>query len=652
MSSAFLITISEIRLSNGDIPSQLYTTDIGQEGHWYFDGTGALTEDNTGTVLITSDLKRFRRAFDGVVNVKWFGAKGDGVTDDTNTIGKAISTSSIVGTSVYIPKGIWLVNSIDVPSGLEIETDGFDTVIRQIPQTTVGVRVINIIGSNVKIGDVSIVGNILTDSSEQNHAVFASASAQTGSLNNIEIGNIKATDIRGDALYLGARAPYLISNVKVGNVYGNNILRNVVSITGGSNIIINDIEGAKVGYMTFDIEPESYNTSVNLVLVNHIKGRNIGFNSASPTCPISNVYINSLALSPSYQEYSDVTYTPGLSLKDGLTLRNILTAEIGAFQAFGFDRGAVFTLFSAGELGARYIKFNSIDVHDCSLTDSTYNSYFNGANGTVEVVSGNLSVSGGKTGFLSFEKVILRNLTATLTSSTDVLVRSIQKVDVDFSNVIGAGVMIVSAASGLVKNSSFTGNYLATYCSSPLTFIQVTASVTTSLFTVGFDNHYLLNLNGMFYSGIVNISTNTPYTRSGLNTQYPNAKTGFKVIQDNANITYVKKDDVSTGNWSILSSAILNTGSELNSSVTKLGVVQLASQSEVNTGIDSFKVVTPATLGARIASVSLKGLVNQSAVSPDSATAVGVTYSQSEVQAILNELRDLKVKMRSAGLLA
>lgn len=38
--------------------------------------------------------------------------------------------------------------------------------------------------------------------------------------------------------------------------------------------------------------------------------------------------------------------------------------------------------------------------------------------------------------------------------------------------------------------------------------------------------------------------------------------------------------------------------------------------------------------------------------SPDSATAVSATYDQGEVQAILDELRDLKTKMRAAGILA
>lgn len=79
--------------------------------------------------------------------------------------------------------------------------------------------------------------------------------------------------------------------------------------------------------------------------------------------------------------------------------------------------------------------------------------------------------------------------------------------------------------------------------------------------------------------------------------------------------------------------------------------ITLATQSEVNTGTNDTKAVTPLTLQNKVATTTVKGLVNQATASADSASPVGETYSQSEVQAILNELRDLKAKMRTAGML-
>lgn len=52
------------------------------------------------------------------------------------------------------------------------------------------------------------------------------------------------------------------------------------------------------------------------------------------------------------------------------------------------------------------------------------------------------------------------------------------------------------------------------------------------------------------------------------------------------------------------------------------------------------------------ATITQKGLVNQAAISNDTATAPSATYTQAEVQAILTELRDLKTKLRTAGILA
>ncbi|MCS4168540.1 hypothetical protein [Sphingobacterium sp. BIGb0116] len=53
-----------------------------------------------------------------------------------------------------------------------------------------------------------------------------------------------------------------------------------------------------------------------------------------------------------------------------------------------------------------------------------------------------------------------------------------------------------------------------------------------------------------------------------------------------------------------------------------------------------------------IADVTIKGLVSKAAASGNSAAEPSETYIQSEIQGILSELRDLKSKLRTAGILA
>lgn len=53
-----------------------------------------------------------------------------------------------------------------------------------------------------------------------------------------------------------------------------------------------------------------------------------------------------------------------------------------------------------------------------------------------------------------------------------------------------------------------------------------------------------------------------------------------------------------------------------------------------------------------VATEATKGPVKLAAASADSAGAPGAAYSQAEVQAILTELRDLKAKLRTAGVLS
>ena len=120
-------TISGIRTLTGILPNNnFYTTDKGQEGNWYYDEADTTSADNTGTILVTADGKRVKRVLSGHVSVKWFGAEGDGVIDDTATIQKAVTFSCNNKYRLYIPTGNYLINSsfISVTGAVHIFGDG------------------------------------------------------------------------------------------------------------------------------------------------------------------------------------------------------------------------------------------------------------------------------------------------------------------------------------------------------------------------------------------------------------------------------------------------------------------------------------------------------------------------------------------------
>lgn len=58
-------------------------TSNGIAGFFYRDDADTTSVDNGGTIIVASNEKRWKRAFEGAINVKWFGAKGNGVDDDS-----------------------------------------------------------------------------------------------------------------------------------------------------------------------------------------------------------------------------------------------------------------------------------------------------------------------------------------------------------------------------------------------------------------------------------------------------------------------------------------------------------------------------------------------------------------------------------------
>lgn len=94
--------------------------------------TGSVYTVNGGTVFAKLGGGFWVRQFSGAVNVKWFGAKGDGVTDDTLAIQNALNIFGYIADtnyptkrrSIVFPNGVYKVTSINVLKYTDVLFDG------------------------------------------------------------------------------------------------------------------------------------------------------------------------------------------------------------------------------------------------------------------------------------------------------------------------------------------------------------------------------------------------------------------------------------------------------------------------------------------------------------------------------------------------
>lgn len=65
-------------------------------GIFFLDASDTTSEDNDGTILVDALGRRWKRSYAGPVDVRWFGVKADGTTDDTAAANKALGTLQYV----------------------------------------------------------------------------------------------------------------------------------------------------------------------------------------------------------------------------------------------------------------------------------------------------------------------------------------------------------------------------------------------------------------------------------------------------------------------------------------------------------------------------------------------------------------------------
>ncbi|MBA4849499.1 glycosyl hydrolase family 28-related protein [Emticicia sp. BO119] len=129
----------------------LYVSDKNKEGFFQYDPTDTTSPDNVGTVIVTSSGKRLKRVYNGDVNVKWFGAKGDGVTDDTTPIQNSLNATATQDGGISLPLGTYKITSTLTYTGNNLSVKGNGSVITHTTNdtTTINVNGTTILAANV-----------------------------------------------------------------------------------------------------------------------------------------------------------------------------------------------------------------------------------------------------------------------------------------------------------------------------------------------------------------------------------------------------------------------------------------------------------------------------------------------------------------------
>ena len=231
------------------------------------------------------------------VNVLDYGAKGDGVTNDTAAIQAAVNS----GGAVYFPAGTYMVTHVDLFSNTELFGEGFLTIINQITGTlprpsraggiatdgmfTINYALISPPTVNVVIRDMKMImpANATGTVDEGNHIICA------GHCENIIIDNIFFYGWQGDAVFVGFQitggspanltAAYVsITNCRFDGI--NNINRQGISLGSVINVYINANTffntSSAVMPGAIDLEPELVNAYALNVMISNNYFVNIG----------------------------------------------------------------------------------------------------------------------------------------------------------------------------------------------------------------------------------------------------------------------------------------------------------------------------------------------------------------------------------------
>ena len=297
------------------------------------------------------------------VNVRDFGAKGDGITDDTEAIKNAYSTAKETNRGLYFPSGIYLVDKMVIDDSMAVGNifikgeDKFSTILKLKDKAVIGdfctmFKFSNLDGEHVDISiqnigfDMNFRGNPLPEGSglydwEHCHAILLYPTSHLG-IRNVNIDNLYFNDLIADGISFSGNKNYTFNSVNISNVLSQNrkSTRSDICTTASFNTM--NIVNCDLDKLEFETNSTAENCT-HIVNINNCIIRDtldIDINKAgnmSPTVKVNNTQV----FSRIYLAYANISFD-NCHIK--LTETTRLVKGYFKFYNTTFEKGDDFTI--------------------------------------------------------------------------------------------------------------------------------------------------------------------------------------------------------------------------------------------------------------------------------------------------------------------
>jgi len=327
------------------------------------------------------------------VNVKDFGAIGNGIIDDTIAIQTALNSLTTGGT-LYFPKGTYIHTGITIPAHyISLLGNGrFSTFLKNT--STNNAITIDTNSERGSIKEIGILGNgtsIYGGNATSGHGIVFSNNSvswnfenitvrghgkdgfhggEIGHVNNINIVNSEIEFNKGNAIYFVAKAG--VSQINAININGCNISNNGTSglVLWGNNINIkeNTIQGNRLyGYnISSDLVQGTGTLSCDMISIknNYSEGNLFGLLNIKIdkiSSPLTYKYIGTLIFEENFghENSLDASITSIITISKGTGISTLFDR---AFKCFRYNKNSLSSSVSGVKIfnGNNLLDFNSI----------------------------------------------------------------------------------------------------------------------------------------------------------------------------------------------------------------------------------------------------------------------------------------------------